>query len=57
MSASPQSLMYGDINTDYTITNVLYVIKFLLEAYTLQNNTTIDGQITTVGGVDHNTNY
>ena len=33
---------YGAINTDDTTTNVFYVIKFISEAYTLQNNTTID---------------
>ena len=37
--------MYVAINTDETIKNGWYVIKFLLEAYTLQNNTTIDGQV------------
>ena len=32
---------YGLINTDETTTNGFYVIKFVSEAYTLQNNTTI----------------
>ena len=35
--------MYGAINTDETTTNVFCVIQFLSDAYTLQNNTTIDG--------------
>ena len=37
--------MYGAINKDYITTNRFYVIQFISEAYTLQNNTTIDGQI------------
>ena len=37
--------MYGAINTYYTITNGLYVIQLLSDAYTLQNNTTIYGQV------------
>ena len=37
--------MYGAINTYDTTTNGFYVIQFLSEAYTLQNNTTIDGQV------------
>ena len=37
--------MYGAINTDETTANGLYVIKFLSEAYMLQNNTTVDGQV------------
>ena len=37
--------MYGAIRTDDTTTNGLYVIQFLSDAYTLQNNTTIDVQV------------
>ena len=44
-----QSGMCGAINTDDTTTNGLYVIQFISEAYTLQNNTTIDGQIISAG--------
>ena len=33
-----QSVMYGAINTYDTTTNVFYVIQFISEAYTLQNN-------------------
>ena len=41
MASLFQSGMYGTINTDDTTTNGLYVIQFLSEAYTLQDNTTI----------------
>ena len=40
---------YGAINIAYTTTNGYYVIKFISEAYTLQNNTTIHGQIISTG--------
>ena len=36
-----QSGKYGAINTSYTTTNGLYVIKLIAEAYTIQNITTI----------------
>ena len=49
MASLAQSGMYGTINTYYTTTNVLYVIKFLSEAYMLQNNTIIDGQVISAG--------
>ena len=41
--------MYDAINTDDTKTNELYAIKFVSDAYTLQSNTTIDGQVISVG--------
>ena len=41
--------MYDAFNTDATTTNGLYVIKFISEAYMLQNNTTIDGQVISAG--------
>ena len=41
--------MYGAINTYDTTTNEFYVIKFLSEVYTLQNNTTIDGKVISSG--------
>ena len=44
MASLVQSGMHGAINTDDNTSNELYVVKFLSEAYTLQNNTTIDGQ-------------
>ena len=43
MTSLVQSVMYGAINTSDTTTNISYVIKFISESYTLQNNTTIDG--------------
>ena len=44
-----QSYMYGAIHTNDTIENEFYVIKFMSEAYKLQNNTKIDGQVITAG--------
>ena len=44
-----QSDKYGVIDTSDIPTNVYHVIKFISEAYTLQNNNTIDGQIITAG--------
>ena len=41
--------MYGAITTDYTTTKGFYVIQFLSEKYTLQNITTIDGQVISAG--------
>ena len=49
MASLVQSGMYGAINTDENTSNVLYFIQFLSEAYTLQNNTTIDGQVISAG--------
>ena len=40
---------YGAINTTDTSTNGFYVIMFTSGAYILQENTSIDGQITTSG--------
>ena len=45
MASLVQLGMYGDINTDHTTTNGLYVIQFLSDEYTLKNNITIDGQV------------
>ena len=47
MTSLFQSGKYGAINTTDTSKNGYYVIKFISEAYTLQNNTKIDGQIIT----------
>ena len=44
-----QSSKYGDIKKADTTTNRLYVIKFISEAYTIHNNTTMDGQIIYAG--------
>ena len=41
--------MYSAINTDETTTNGFYVIQFISEAYTLQNDTTIYGQVISAG--------
>ena len=40
-----QSGKYGVINTSEITTNLFYVIQFISEAYTLQNDTQIDGQV------------
>ena len=44
-----ESGTYGAINTTYTYTNGFYVIMLTPGAYTLQENTTIDGKIITAG--------
>ena len=44
-----QSVMYGAITIDKTTTNGIYVIKFISEAYMLQNNTRIDEKIISAG--------
>ena len=49
MTSLVQSVMYGVINIYDTTTNVFYVIQFISEAYTLQNNTTIYGQVIYAG--------
>ena len=48
---------YRAINTTDTSTNGLYVIMFTSGAYTLQENTTIDGQILIAGELIVNTKY
>ena len=49
MASLFQSGMYGSIYNDDTPTNRLYVIEFISEEYTLQNNTIIDGQAISTG--------
>ena len=49
MALLVESGKYVAINTTDTTTNGIYVIIFTPEAYTLQNNTTIDGKIITAG--------
>ena len=49
MASLVQSVMYSAIKTDDTATNGFYVIQFLPEEYTLQNNTTIYGQVIYAG--------
>ena len=45
MDSLVQSSVYGVINTNDNTSNLFYVIQFISESYTLQNNTTIDGQL------------
>ena len=47
MALLVESEKCGSINTTDTATNGFYVIMFTSEAYTIQDNTTIDGQIIT----------
>ena len=49
MASLVQSGMFGAINTDENTKKGFYVIQFLSEAYTLQNNTTINGQVISSG--------
>ena len=57
MTSLVESVKYGAVNTTYTTTNVFYVIIFISEAYTLQDNTTIDGQIITACELVAKTQY
>ena len=57
MASLVQSDKYVAINTSETTTNGYYAIKLISEAYMLQNNTTIDGKITTTGELVVNTKY
>ena len=47
MASLVESVTYGAINTTDTSANGFYVIMFTSGAYTLQENTTIDGKIIT----------
>ena len=49
MASLIESGKCGAINTTDTETNGFYVIMFTLGAYTLKDNTTIDGQFITAG--------
>ena len=49
MALLVESGTYGSINTTDTTTHECYVIIFISEAYTLQDNTAIDGEIITAG--------
>ena len=46
-----QSGKYGAMNTTYTSTMGYYLIKFLSEAYTLQDDTKCNGQIISAGEI------
>ena len=52
-----QAGKYDSITTPYTTKIEYYVIKFLLEAYTLQEDTTYDRQINTAGKIFFKTQY
>ena len=49
MASLVQPGMHGAINTYDTTTNGLCVVQFISESYTLQNNTTIYGQVISAG--------
>ena len=49
MASLVQYGKYGAINTSDTTKNGCYVIMFISEAKTLQNNTTIDGHFNSEG--------
>ena len=49
MASLVESGKYGAIKTTETSTNEFYVIMFTSGAYTLQENTTIDGQVIIAG--------
>ena len=57
MASLFQSGKYGVISTAYTTKNGLYVIQYISMAYTLQNNTKIDGQIISAGKLFFKTQY
>ena len=57
MTSLVESVKYGAINTTYTSTNGFYVIMFTSGAYTLQENTKIDGQIITAEELVVNEKY
>ena len=57
MASLVQLGMYGAINTDDTTKHGFYIIQFLPDAYTLQNNTTIDGQVIYSGGLVFKAQY
>ena len=49
MASLVETGKYGGINTTDTTTNRFYIIMFISEAYTLQENTTIYGKIINAG--------
>ena len=57
MALLVESGKYGAINTNDAATNGFYVIMFTSEAYTLQYNTTIDGQLITSGELVDKSQY
>ena len=57
MASLVESGKCGSIKTTDTSTNGFYVIMFTSGAYTLQENTTIDGQILIAGELVVNAKY
>ena len=57
MASLVQSAKYGAIDKTDAAKNVFYVIMFASEAYTLQDNTRIDGQIITSSKLVVKTQY
>ena len=57
MASLVESGKYGAINTTNTSTNGFYIIIFTSGAYTLQENTTIDGQNLITGELVVNAKY
>ena len=49
MASLFQPVNYGVINTYDTTTNVFYVIQFISEVYTLNNNNKINWEIVSAG--------
>ena len=45
MASLVQYINYGPMNTTYTSSMGYYLIKFVSESYTLQDDTTWDGQL------------
>ena len=57
ISSLVQSGIYVTINTYDTTTNGFYVIQFISEVYTLQNNTQIVGHVVSDGGLVDKAQY
>ena len=56
MASWVQSSMYGIVKT-YNTTKNGYVIQITSESYTLQNNTQLDGQVISDGGLFFKAQY
>ena len=57
MASLVESGKYGFIKTTDTLTHLSYVIMFTLEAYTIQDNTTIGRKIMTTGELVSKSQY
>ena len=51
MASLVESVKYRSINTTDTTTNVFYIVMFISEAYTIQDNTTLDRKIYNCWGI------